>query len=377
MVLPIPVRADAREDAVRFVDLSHLPAFFDRLDAAVAPFSRDLGAPGAMTFGGPYRAPPLVVHTVGQFEASFVPTKYDFGRLDPRFRLSESVIDALGDRSGYGFVVVKLAKTRDLTRVHPVAFRFPSRDPGRVFFPTVHVHDGEVHPAADFDHALYSTDGARAAVFGGFDVKDGAAVPARAEPPRALAFDRDLHWMSGELTEAVSDRAEAALVDRGERVFRRDVAGRRANDDAWIDRGFAPDDGEVTRALERAAQAGEAPLSVMSALHTVRNRRFSAFQSLRYGFGGPPEVEVAAIVPAERGGGLVFWVHARKANLRGPSDLAGARSLLCGLAPRGQVPEVSEFAVVPLDSKTAVDLWIASGAKVTDDDASWLRENAG
>jgi hypothetical protein len=114
----------------------------------------------------------------------------------------------------------------------------------------------------------------------------------------------------------------------------------------------------------------------MSALYTVRNRRFSAFQSLRYGFGGPPKVEIVAIRSAERGRGSVFWVHARKANLRGPSDIAGARSLLCGLAPRGPVPEVSEFAVVPLDSETAVDLWIASGAKVTEDDASWLRETA-
>ena len=114
----------------------------------------------------------------------------------------------------------------------------------------------------------------------------------------------------------------------------------------------------------------------MNALHAVRNRRFSTFQSLRYGFGGLPKVEIAAIRSAERGGGSVFWVHARKANLRGPSDLARARSLLCGLAPRGQVPEVSAFAVVPLDSETAVDLWIASGAKVTEDDASWLRERA-
>src|SRR5579871_2665879 len=126
MVLPIPVRTDAREDAVRFVDLSHLPTFFDRLDMALTHFSRELvGAPAAALGGAPYRAPPLVVHTVGHFEASFVPTKYDFGRLDPRFRLPEAVIDALGDRSGYGFVVVKLAKTEHVTRVHPVAFTFP------------------------------------------------------------------------------------------------------------------------------------------------------------------------------------------------------------------------------------------------------------
>ena len=83
--------------------------------------------------------------------------------------------------------------------------------------------------------------------------------------------------------------------------------------------------------------------------------------------------QIAAIRPAERGGGSVFWVHARDASLLGPSDIAGARSLLCALRPRGPASKVSEFAIVPLDSKAAVDAWIASGAKVTDDDASWLR----
>jgi hypothetical protein len=220
MVLPVPVRAEAREDAVRFVDLSHLPAFFDRLETAVAPLSLGLeGAPPTLGARSPYRAAPLVVHTVGRFEASFVPTKYDFRRLDPRFRLSEAVIDTLGDRSGYGFVVVKLAKTHDVTRVHPVGFTFPTRDPARVFFPTVHVHDGKVHRAAHFDHALYTTDGARAAMFDGFGLTDAAAIPARAEPGLAFGFRSEPRWMSGELTEALNDGANVPLVDRGERVF--------------------------------------------------------------------------------------------------------------------------------------------------------------
>ena len=37
-----------------------------------------------------------------------------------------------------------------------MALRFASRSPERLFFPTVHVHDGEVHDTADFDHALFA-----------------------------------------------------------------------------------------------------------------------------------------------------------------------------------------------------------------------------
>jgi hypothetical protein len=36
-----------------------------------------------------------------------------------------------------------------------MAFTFPRRDLSTVFFPTVHVHDGEVHDQAHFDHTLY------------------------------------------------------------------------------------------------------------------------------------------------------------------------------------------------------------------------------
>jgi hypothetical protein len=36
-----------------------------------------------------------------------------------------------------------------------MAFSFPRDDARRLFFPTVHIHDGEVHAKADFDHLLY------------------------------------------------------------------------------------------------------------------------------------------------------------------------------------------------------------------------------
>ena len=170
MILPIPVPEGSSEDAVRFVDLSGCPTFFEEVDALFP--DQDLSASGG--FGtlsaGPHPRSMLVVHDVGDFEASYVPTARDFDRLDPRFRLPNEVWEQLPRYYDWGFCVFKLKARRrssglfglfksssaGLRRtVHPMAFEFPRRDPSALFFPTVHVHDGEVHPTADFDHQLY------------------------------------------------------------------------------------------------------------------------------------------------------------------------------------------------------------------------------
>lgn len=153
MILPLPVPSHAADDAVRFIDLSAYPNFFDDMRKAFpANFlmgaSRSQGA--ALSFG---EAPKLVVHQVGSFEASFVPSVLDFGRLDERFRLSPEVWEKLPQYRDWAFAVFQL-KPGDQT-VHPMAFEFPRRDPSALFFPTVHVHDGTVHEKADFNHDLY------------------------------------------------------------------------------------------------------------------------------------------------------------------------------------------------------------------------------
>jgi len=43
-----------------------------------------------------------------------------------------------------------------LSAYHPMAFWFPRADRDRVFFPTLHVHDGALHATAHFDHVLYA-----------------------------------------------------------------------------------------------------------------------------------------------------------------------------------------------------------------------------
>ena len=186
MVLPIPVPKASPEDAVRFVDMSPCPTFFDQLDVL---FPEEV----SRAFGGPPlaaapQAAPLVVHDVGAFEASFVPSIADFDRLDPRFRLPSPVWDELPGYRDWGFCVFKLrrsvpdrpaegeaAQRSVLQRAadlffgkptpfvpasaaipyHPMAFEFPRRDPTQLFFPTLHIHAGTVERLAPFDHALY------------------------------------------------------------------------------------------------------------------------------------------------------------------------------------------------------------------------------
>lgn len=172
MVLPIPTPPRAPEDAVRFVDMSSCVHLLEDLDdlfeeEMVAGF----GAPQAL---GRAPAPAtLVVHDVGDFEASFVPTLADFARLDRRFRMPDDVWAKLPAYADWGFCVFKLRAPAPAKRGffdflkappppplprkrHPMAFDFPRRDARELFFPTVHVHDGEVHPVAHFDHTLYA-----------------------------------------------------------------------------------------------------------------------------------------------------------------------------------------------------------------------------
>lgn len=154
MILPVPVPADGPDDAVELVNLERYPDFFHDLKRAypetllfaAQPKSRSLLRGSAKT---------LAVQQVGAFEASFVPHPRDFARLDPRFRLPPNVLSALPQYADWGFVVFQLKKSSRV-EIHPMAFRFPRREPSSIFFPTVHVHDGAVPAVAKFDHHLFA-----------------------------------------------------------------------------------------------------------------------------------------------------------------------------------------------------------------------------
>ncbi len=153
MILPLPVRQGSDEDAVRFIDLKEYADFFSDLNTAFPnPRSISIGCAKSEPLAMPVVAA-LKVQEIGNYEASFVPTQADFSRLDEKFRLADNVWKKLPGYENHGFAVFKLKSGEHES--HPMAFSFPRRQVGSLFFPTVHIHDGEVHPKADFDHLLY------------------------------------------------------------------------------------------------------------------------------------------------------------------------------------------------------------------------------
>lgn len=166
MILPLPVHRESGEEAVRFISLQGYPYFFrDMKTGFPLPIAWKSSSPAPAT--ATRTMPKLIVHEVGDFEASYVPTANDWDRLDKRFRIPPVVFDAVPGYRAFGFAVFKLKSTTRKTwfrflgskvhtrRIHPMAFEFPRADSDRLFFPTVHVHDGQFHPLADFDHTLF------------------------------------------------------------------------------------------------------------------------------------------------------------------------------------------------------------------------------
>src|SRR4051812_13091607 len=154
MVLPTPVNREKGENALKFINLEKYSDFFSYLNWG---FPSDLprDSVGKMSMGGGMPGKTLPVQNVGAFEASFVPSLADFGRLDPQFRMSEKVWDAIPSYKDWGFAVFKLKDGEH--RYHPMAFSFErsSSVSQKLFFPTVHVHDTRIYKTADFDHVLY------------------------------------------------------------------------------------------------------------------------------------------------------------------------------------------------------------------------------
>jgi hypothetical protein len=211
MILPLPVVPRSGDDAVRFVDLERYPRLFDDVASG---FFDDMIPLQAVARSKSFLAPrpKLVVHSVGSFIASYVPSRGDFDRLDPRFRLPDSVWAAMGRYDDWGFAVFQLKRGKR-KQIHPMAFRFESRDPGRLFMPTVHVHDGTFHPTATFDHELYYQH------------------PSLADP---ATHGRD-PLSDGLASTFVRIADTKGLVDGSQRIARRSIHGEHANADTWID----------------------------------------------------------------------------------------------------------------------------------------------
>lgn len=151
MILPIPVRAPVTEESLRFVDLKGYEQLFSHL-ASGFPYRHSASIGCGMMLSAPKSVVNLEVFKVGNYIASFVPTVTDFDRLSEQFRLPEAIWKNLPRYKDFGFAVFQLAAGH--LRPHPMAFEFESAC-ASIFFPTLHIHDGEVHDAEEFDHVLY------------------------------------------------------------------------------------------------------------------------------------------------------------------------------------------------------------------------------
>jgi hypothetical protein len=215
MVLPLPARHTA-DDALEFVDLSDCPTLFDQLDD-LFPQSPDFFDIRLSTPRSRGRAP-LVVHEVGSFEASYVPSLGDMDRLDARFRISELVWRRRPAYAKYGFAVFKLKKGVK-KQIHPMAMRFETADPAALFFPTVHVHDGALHDTARFDHVLY------------YQLADGVTARARRPDGTEITAARAEHAVE----QRVSIARTRGVVVPGGHVFRFRLAGEQTNADVRVE----------------------------------------------------------------------------------------------------------------------------------------------
>ena len=159
---------------------------------------------------------------MGDFEASYVPTLNDWDRLDERFRIPASLFDAIPAYRDFGFAVFKLRASHRkpwfgflglnyvTQTIHPMAFDFPRANRDRIFFPTVHVHDGKVHPMATFDHTLYCQTG---------------------DATKNLA---DWEESAGTARKFMDLGKARGVVQADGPCYKKDIWGKHRNDDIWL-----------------------------------------------------------------------------------------------------------------------------------------------
>ena len=90
MILPLPVALPAAESDVRFIDLSEYDDIFDDISSAFPYIPRPGIGCGMMPTDAMANGA-LMVHEVGNFIASFVPTIDDFSRLNEKFVIPKEI----------------------------------------------------------------------------------------------------------------------------------------------------------------------------------------------------------------------------------------------------------------------------------------------
>ena len=213
MILPFPAVPGTEAE---FINLEGVPGFFGQLDKAFPRDTNNRRTRGMRSFSAKSAAP-LKVHNVGAFEGSFVPTINDLDRLDKRFQFPAGTLGAMERLyQDFSFAVFKLKPGRN-QKVHPMAFKFHSRYDDRIFYPTVHIHDGTFPEVERFDHAIYSQVPA-------------SKTAAEVEAAKTSSLDEVSHCKLTDLVPA-SKCCGVLSEDYG---FKMEVRGRHANQDVYF-----------------------------------------------------------------------------------------------------------------------------------------------
>ena len=222
MILPIPVTKGSGEKAVNFINLEKYPEFFKYLHSH---FPEPVTRMSTVIQGASDSAlATLEVVQVGSFVASFVPTLADFSRVDPQFRIADQIWDSLPLYHNFGFAVFQLKPGR--MKVHPMAFDFPCAVSHRLFFPTVHIHDGAVHAEAEFDHDLYAQR-LNGENLSGWRESEGPLKAYNAEPETSSR-------RRNSLTPQQLAAATHGLIDPDHHLYHYTIRGKAENRDIWI-----------------------------------------------------------------------------------------------------------------------------------------------
>ena len=208
MILPVPVKAGGEPKEFKFTNLEAYPEFFVDLNRGfpVPP------PPAALALANPSpgRKAKLEVVSVGAFEASFVPALADFDRLDARFRIDAGIWRKLPGYDRMGFAVFKLKAGKQ--HVHPMCFAFPRAEVSKLFFPTLHLHDGQIHERESFDHELYAQGNGE-------------------QMPDVLNWEESRGW-AGQFMK--TERTAGILHNDGD-VYRRRLQGDLPNQDTYVE----------------------------------------------------------------------------------------------------------------------------------------------
>jgi hypothetical protein len=197
MILPLPVAEKTKD--ISFINLEKYPEFFDDLAN---------GYPKPRGRGDAKNAEKIAVVEVGSFIASYVPSLPDFKKLDEKFRLPGEVWDKLPRYLGFGFAVFQL-KTGE-KNIHPMALGFPRADKRRLYFPTVHIHDGKVAEKDNFDHVLYA------------QASNGETI---------LEWDESVQPVE---LFAKNFKNAQGILEGSEHLYRKEIKGQQKNEDVWL-----------------------------------------------------------------------------------------------------------------------------------------------